>query len=47
MNLIPSSPSKYVSELTKIEDSFRRALALGETEKYKSVPLSRIPKLGV
>ena len=37
MNLIRSDPKKYVSELPKIEESFRRCLALGEAEKYKSV----------
>lgn len=37
MNLIRSQPAKYVQELPKIEQSFRRCLALGETEKYKSV----------
>ncbi|MGD0816548.1 MAG: glycosyltransferase [Verrucomicrobiota bacterium] len=30
MNLIRSNPAKYVSELPKIEQSFRRCLALGE-----------------
>jgi hypothetical protein len=37
MNLVRSNPAKYVSELPKIEESFRRCLALGESEKYKSV----------
>jgi glycosyltransferase involved in cell wall biosynthesis len=37
MNLIRSNPKKYVSELPKIEQSFQRCLALGESEKYKSV----------
>jgi glycosyltransferase involved in cell wall biosynthesis len=37
MNLIRSNPARYVSELPKIEESFQRCLALGETEKHKSV----------
>jgi len=37
MNLVRSNPAKYVSYLPKIESSFKRSLALGETEKYKSV----------
>lgn len=37
MNLVRSNPAKYAGELPKIEQSFRRCLALGETEKYKSV----------
>ena len=37
MNLIRSNPAKYAGELPKIEKSFRRCLALGETDKYKSV----------
>lgn len=37
MNLIRSNTAKYASELPKIEQSFRRCLALGETDKYKSV----------
>jgi glycosyltransferase involved in cell wall biosynthesis len=37
MNLIRSNPAKYTSELPKIEQSFQRCLALGETDKYKSV----------
>jgi tetratricopeptide (TPR) repeat protein len=37
MNLIRSNASKYVKELPKIEQSFQRCLALGETDKYKSV----------
>lgn len=37
MNLIRSNPAKYISELPKIEQSFQRCLALGESEKHKSV----------
>ena len=37
MNLVRSNASKYVSYLPKIEESFKRSLALGETQKYKSV----------
>lgn len=37
MNLIRSNPAKFVTELQKIEESFQRCLALGETDKYKSV----------
>jgi glycosyltransferase involved in cell wall biosynthesis len=37
MKLIPSNPAKYLCELPKIKDSFRRALELGETEKYRSI----------
>jgi glycosyltransferase involved in cell wall biosynthesis len=37
MNLVRSNPAKYVSYLPKIESSFKQSLALGETEKYKSV----------
>jgi glycosyltransferase involved in cell wall biosynthesis len=37
MNLIRSNPAKYAVELPKIEQSFQRCLALGETDKYKSV----------
>jgi glycosyltransferase involved in cell wall biosynthesis len=37
LNLIRSDTSKYISEVPKIEQSFRRCLALGETDKYKSV----------
>lgn len=37
MNLIRSNTAKFISELPKIEQSFQRCLALGETEKYKSV----------
>ncbi len=37
MNLIRSHAAKYASELPKIEQSFRRCLVLGETDRYKSV----------
>jgi glycosyltransferase involved in cell wall biosynthesis len=37
MNLVRSNPAKYVSELPKIEQSFLRCLALGESERNKSV----------
>ena len=37
MHLIRSNPAKYVSELPKIEQSFQRCLALGESERHKSV----------
>jgi glycosyltransferase involved in cell wall biosynthesis len=37
MNLIRSNAAKYAKELPKIEQSFERCLALGETDKYKSV----------
>ena len=37
MNLVRSNSAKYISHLPKIEQSFQRCLALGETEKYKSV----------
>jgi glycosyltransferase involved in cell wall biosynthesis len=37
MNLIRSDTAKYIGELPKIEQSFRRCLALGETDRYKSV----------
>jgi tetratricopeptide (TPR) repeat protein len=37
MNLIRSNAAKYAPELPKIEQSFQRCLALGETDKYKSV----------
>ena len=38
MNLIRSNPAKYVSELPKIEQSFRRCLALGEADRSGSPP---------
>lgn len=37
MNLVRSNTAKYVSYLPKIETSFKQCLALGETDKYKSV----------
>ncbi|HTV41925.1 MAG TPA: glycosyltransferase [Candidatus Sulfotelmatobacter sp.] len=37
MNLIRSNTAKFAGELPKIEQSFQRCLALGETGKYKSV----------
>lgn len=37
MHLIRCHPAQYVSQLHEIEDSFRRALAIGETDKYRSV----------
>jgi glycosyltransferase involved in cell wall biosynthesis len=37
MNLVRSNPAKYVADLPKIEESFRRCLALGESETHKSV----------
>jgi len=37
MNLIRSDTARYIAEMPKIEQSFRRCLALGETDKYKSV----------
>jgi glycosyltransferase involved in cell wall biosynthesis len=35
MNLIRSNPAKYISELPKIEQSFRECLALGEAASLK------------
>lgn len=37
MHLIRNDAAKYASELSKIEQSFQTCLALGETDKYKSV----------
>lgn len=37
MNLIRSNPAQYASELPKIEQSFKRCLELGESDKHKSV----------
>jgi glycosyltransferase involved in cell wall biosynthesis len=37
MNLVRSNPAKYIAELPKIEQSFRRCLALGEEERGRSV----------
>ncbi len=37
MNLVRSDTAKYISYLPKIEASFKRCLALGENDRYKSV----------
>jgi glycosyltransferase involved in cell wall biosynthesis len=37
MKLIGSNPAQYLADVPKIEQSFQRSLALGETDKYKSV----------
>lgn len=37
MKFIGSNPARYISDVPKIEQSFQRCLALGETDKYKSV----------
>jgi glycosyltransferase involved in cell wall biosynthesis len=37
MNLVRSNAARYIGELPKIEQSFRRCVALGETDTYKSV----------
>lgn len=37
MNLVRSNTPKYIGFLPKIEESFKRCLALGESNKYKSV----------
>lgn len=37
MELIRSDTAKHISELPKIEQSYQKCLALGESEKYKSV----------
>ena len=37
MRYVGSNPAKHIGDLPKIEQSYRRALALGETDKYKSV----------
>lgn len=37
MRYIGSDPAKHLGDMPKIEQSFRRCLALGETDKYKSV----------
>ncbi|HWH71104.1 MAG TPA: glycosyltransferase family 2 protein [Candidatus Sulfotelmatobacter sp.] len=37
MNLVRSNSAKYIAYLPQIEQSFQRCLALGETEKFKSV----------
>jgi glycosyltransferase involved in cell wall biosynthesis len=37
MKHVASDPAKHIADIPKIEQSYRRALALGETDKYKSV----------
>jgi glycosyltransferase involved in cell wall biosynthesis len=37
MRYIGSNPAKLMADVPKIEQSFQRSLALGETDKYKSV----------
>lgn len=37
LELIRSNSAKYIGELPKIEQSFQRSLAIGESDKYKSV----------
>ena len=37
MNLVRSNPSHYIALLPRIEQSFKRCLAIGDTIKYKSV----------
>ena len=37
MKFVGSNPAKHIADLPKIEQSFQRSLALGETDKYKSV----------
>jgi glycosyltransferase involved in cell wall biosynthesis len=37
MKYVGSNPAKHRGDLPKIEQSFQRSLALGETDKYKSV----------
>lgn len=37
MNLIRSDPARHAGQLPKIEQSFQRCLALGESDRYKSV----------
>jgi tetratricopeptide (TPR) repeat protein len=37
MNLIRNDTAKHISEVPKVEQSFQRCLALGETDRYKSV----------
>ena len=37
MKHVGSNPAKNIGDLPKIEQSFQRSLALGETDKYKSV----------
>jgi hypothetical protein len=37
MRYVGSNPAKHLADLPKIEQSFKRSLALGDTDKYKSV----------
>jgi tetratricopeptide (TPR) repeat protein len=37
MKFVGSDPARHIGDLPKIEESFLRSLALGETDKYKSV----------
>ena len=37
MRYVGSNPAKHIGDLAQIEQSYQRALALGETDKYKSV----------
>jgi tetratricopeptide (TPR) repeat protein len=37
MNLVRSAPAKHIALLPKIEQSFKRCLSLGDTDRYKSV----------
>lgn len=37
MRYVGSNPAKHLGDIPKIEQSFQRALALGDTDKYKSV----------
>lgn len=37
MRYVGSDPARHLAEMPKIEASFRRCLAVGETDKYKSV----------
>jgi tetratricopeptide (TPR) repeat protein len=37
MKHVGSDPARHVADVPKIEQSFQRSLALGETDKYKSV----------
>ncbi len=37
MHLVRSNPARYIGELPKIEQSYRRCLALGEDERRRSV----------
>ncbi len=37
LKFVGSNPAQHIADLPKIEQSFQRSLALGETDKYKSV----------